>query len=142
MIGWVDAALTSPVTGLSLLADTAHSLAAGPERWPVLEGIPFLRADRRPLADAALAVPTDQPTLDKLLASMTADDAAKTLGLHGGQQQALALWSLHSASPTAKPDDTANKSIQSLLESTAGETPFDAAVFATKLKAAQETLKK
>ena len=55
MIGWVDAALTSPVTGLSLLADTAHSLAAGPERWPVLEGIPFLRADRRPLADAALA---------------------------------------------------------------------------------------
>lgn len=94
------------------------------------------------MADAALAVPTDQPTLDKLLASMTADDAAKTLGLHGGQQQALALWSLHSASPTAKPDDTANKSIQSLLESTAGETPFDAAVFATKLKAAQETLKK
>lgn len=94
------------------------------------------------LADAALAVPTDQATLDKLLASVAADDVAKTLGLHGGQQQALALWSLHSASPTAKPDDAANKSIQSLLESTGGETAFDAAVFGTKLKAAQETLKK
>ena len=52
---WTDAALTSPTTGRPLLADTAHSLAAGPERWPVLDGIPFLRADRRPLADAALA---------------------------------------------------------------------------------------
>lgn len=54
-MGWADAALTSPITGLPLLADTAHSLAGGSERWPVLEGIPFLRADRRSLADAALA---------------------------------------------------------------------------------------
>ncbi len=47
--------LHSPVTGRPLLADGSHSLAADGERWPVLEGIPFLRADRRALADAALA---------------------------------------------------------------------------------------
>lgn len=47
--------LHSPVTGRPLLADGSHSIAAGGERWPVLEGIPFLRADRRALADAALA---------------------------------------------------------------------------------------
>jgi len=45
--------LTSPLTGETLYADTAHSLSST-ERWPVLEGIPFLRADRRALADAAL----------------------------------------------------------------------------------------
>ncbi|MGI4943420.1 MAG: class I SAM-dependent methyltransferase [Janthinobacterium lividum] len=47
--------LHSPVTGRPLLADGPHSIAAGGERWPVLEGIPFLRVDRRALADAALA---------------------------------------------------------------------------------------
>ena len=52
---WDGAALRSPVTGQALLPDGPHALAAGNERWPVLEGIPFLRADRRPLADAALA---------------------------------------------------------------------------------------
>lgn len=45
--------LHSPLSGAALLADTAHSLK-GTERWPVVEGIPFLRADRRDLADAAL----------------------------------------------------------------------------------------
>lgn len=54
MTAWPGAALYSPVSGLPLLADTPHSLAAGPERWPVIEAIPFLRADRRPLADEAL----------------------------------------------------------------------------------------
>ena len=47
--------LHSPLTGRPLVPDGPHSLAAGDERWPVLEGIPFLRADRRALADAALA---------------------------------------------------------------------------------------
>ena len=51
----IDQALHSPVTGRPLLADGLYSLAAAGERWPVLEGIPFLRADRRDLADAALA---------------------------------------------------------------------------------------
>jgi SAM-dependent methyltransferase len=52
---WPDGTLSSPVSGRVLHADTAHSLAAGPERWPVIADIPFLRADRRALADAALA---------------------------------------------------------------------------------------
>jgi SAM-dependent methyltransferase len=55
MTSWADGALHSPLTGQTLLADSPHSIAAGEDRWPVLEGIPFLRADRRALADAALA---------------------------------------------------------------------------------------
>ena len=47
--------LRSPLTGRPLMPDGPRSLAAGDERWPVLEGIPFLRADRRALAEAALA---------------------------------------------------------------------------------------
>ncbi len=46
--------LRSPVTGASLRRD-AHYLVAGEERWPVIDEIAFLRADRRALADAALA---------------------------------------------------------------------------------------
>ena len=55
MTSWPDGTLSSPVSRRTLHADTAHSLAAGPERWPVIADIPFLRADRRALADAALA---------------------------------------------------------------------------------------
>lgn len=55
MTRWPDAALTSPVSGQALVADTPHSLAAGTERWPVVADIPFLRADRRGLADGVLA---------------------------------------------------------------------------------------
>ncbi len=47
--------LRSPVSGRALRADTGHSLSDGGERWPVVEGIPFLRAYRRGLAEAALA---------------------------------------------------------------------------------------
>ncbi len=65
--------LHSPVTGRPLLADGPHSLAAGDERWPVLEGISFLRADRRALADAALA-------------ALDAGDAASALVLLLGDQ--------------------------------------------------------
>lgn len=54
MTVWPDGALHSPVSGVALHADTPHSIAAGPERWPVIERIPFMRADRRTLADAAL----------------------------------------------------------------------------------------
>ena len=54
-MAWPDGALTSPVSGRALHADTPHSLAAAGERWPVVEAIPFLRADRADLAAAALA---------------------------------------------------------------------------------------
>ena len=46
--------LWSPVSGRELRADRPWSLTDGAERWPVVEGIPFLRADRRALAEAAL----------------------------------------------------------------------------------------
>ncbi len=46
--------LRSPVTGRTLTA-AGHALTAEGERWPLVDGIAFLRADRRALADAALA---------------------------------------------------------------------------------------
>ncbi len=55
MTQWPDGALLSPTSAQPLAADTPHSLAAGLERWPVVSDIPFLRADRRDLADAVLA---------------------------------------------------------------------------------------
>jgi SAM-dependent methyltransferase len=47
--------LHSPVTGLALHADTPHSLSDGRQRWPIVDDIPFLRADRIDLAEQALA---------------------------------------------------------------------------------------
>ncbi len=51
---WPGGALCSPITGVPLAAGP-HDLHALGERWPVVDGIAFLRADRRSLADAALA---------------------------------------------------------------------------------------
>ncbi len=45
--------LRSPAT-LRPLTLSGHALVNGNERWPVLDGIAFLRADRRALANAAL----------------------------------------------------------------------------------------
>ena len=47
--------LRSPLTGAALRRD-GYCLVAGEERWPVVDDIAFLRADRRALADAALAL--------------------------------------------------------------------------------------
>ena len=46
--------LRSPLTG-RMLHRSGHALAADGERWPVVDDIAFLRANRRGLADAALA---------------------------------------------------------------------------------------
>ena len=46
--------LRSPVTGRALTLES-HALVAGRERWPVVDGIAFLRADRAGLAEAALS---------------------------------------------------------------------------------------
>lgn len=73
MTHWADGALSSPVSGRMLHADTPHSLAADTERWPVVADIPFLRADRRALADAALA-------------ALDADDTQRALVLLLGDQ--------------------------------------------------------
>ncbi|MBY9063414.1 class I SAM-dependent methyltransferase [Sphingomonas yunnanensis] len=44
----------SPVTGRALVADSPHSLAAPGERWPVVEGIAYLRTDSEGLVAVAL----------------------------------------------------------------------------------------
>lgn len=44
----------SPRTGAALVRD-GHALCAAGERWPIVDDIAFLRADRVELADAALA---------------------------------------------------------------------------------------
>ncbi len=46
--------LRSPVTG-RVLTPAGNALVAEGERWPVVDGIAFLRADRRALADRALS---------------------------------------------------------------------------------------
>ena len=71
-LGWAGGELVSPLTGRPLAADTPHSLAADSERWPVLDGIPFLRADRRALADQALAA-LDTGRREDVLAALLAD---------------------------------------------------------------------
>ncbi len=47
-------ALLSPDTGRVLERDTPHSLRDGHARWPVVDGIPFLRAGREALAAEAV----------------------------------------------------------------------------------------
>ena len=55
MSGWGDRVLRSPLSGAVLRAE-GHALVAAGERWPVIEGIPFLRADRCEMAGAALGL--------------------------------------------------------------------------------------
>lgn len=69
---WADASLRSPVSGAVLRMDGPHTLAGGGERWPVVEGIPFLRADRRTLADKALAA-LDAGDSESALVALLAD---------------------------------------------------------------------
>ncbi len=70
--GWASGELASPLTGQPLAVDTPHSLAAAGERWPVLDGIPFLRADRGVLAGRALAA-LDAGRREDALAALLAD---------------------------------------------------------------------
>ncbi|WP_347302553.1 methyltransferase domain-containing protein [Croceibacterium sp. TMG7-5b_MA50] len=46
--------LRSPTSGAPLTPDTPHSLAAAGERWPVVDGIPYLRTGRDALVAATL----------------------------------------------------------------------------------------
>ena len=47
--------LYSPTTRQALANDGRHALVAGSERWPVVEGIPYLRVGRESLVETVLA---------------------------------------------------------------------------------------
>ena len=72
MISWTR--LRSPISHAPLQPDTAHSLAAVGERWPVIEGIPYLRADRLDLASASLAALDDGREDDALVLLLADQD--------------------------------------------------------------------
>ena len=63
--------LRSPVTGRALTL-TGYALNNQGERWPVVDGIAFLRADRRALADAALSM-LDAGDAEGALTALLAD---------------------------------------------------------------------
>ena len=65
--------LRSPIS-LRPLHQTGHALVAGGERWPVVADIAFLRADRRDLADAALAALDDGDTEGALVLLLSDQD--------------------------------------------------------------------
>lgn len=68
-------ALVSPVTGLALQPDSAYSVSDGVSRWPVIDGIPFLRTGRDALVAAVLAqLDAGQP--DEALVLLLADQDA------------------------------------------------------------------
>ncbi|WP_425228413.1 class I SAM-dependent methyltransferase [Sphingomonas sp.] len=66
---------TSPATGAVLAADTPHSLAAAGERWPVVDGIPYLRTGSEGLAAVALDHLDAGCPDDALVALLTDQDA-------------------------------------------------------------------
>jgi Methyltransferase domain len=67
-----EAALRSPTTGASLARDSGHSLSDGVGRWPVIDGIPYLRAGRESLVAEVLAL-LDRGQRDAALALLLAD---------------------------------------------------------------------
>ena len=67
--------LRSPVSGRELVPDTPHSLACAGERWPVVDGIPYLRTDSEGLVAVALDHLDANCPGDALVALMTDQDA-------------------------------------------------------------------
>lgn len=65
----------SPTTGLPLVPDTPHSLAASGERWPVVDGIPYLRVESEGLVAVALDHLDAGCPDDALVALLTDQDA-------------------------------------------------------------------
>ena len=65
----------SPLTGRVLVHDTPHSLAALGERWPVVDGIPYLRTESEGLVAVALDHLDAGCPDDALVALLTDQDA-------------------------------------------------------------------
>ncbi len=73
------ATLFSPLSRAELVADTPHSLAAEGERWPVVDGIAFLRTNREALvADVLAALDAGQVEDATALLLGDQDDWART----------------------------------------------------------------
>ena len=68
-------ALRSPLSGRPLVRDTPHSLAAQGERWPVVDGIPYLRTESEGLVAVALDHLDAGCPDDALVALLTDQDA-------------------------------------------------------------------
>ncbi len=64
--------LRCPLSGAALRPDSPHSLGGGGTRWPVIDGIPFLRAGREALAREALSC-LDRGEADRALALLLGD---------------------------------------------------------------------
>ena len=64
--------LLDPETGQSLRVDGPYTLTNGTRRWPVIDGIPFLRTNRDALVEAALTH-VDAGRQDEALALLLAD---------------------------------------------------------------------
>ena len=67
--------LRSPISGRVLTPDTPHSLVCEGERWPVVEGIPYLRTDSEGLVAVALDHLDARCPDDALVALLTDQDA-------------------------------------------------------------------
>ncbi len=65
----------SPVSGEVLIPDSPHSLATAGERWPVVDGIPYLRTDSEGLVAVALDHLDAGCPDDALVALLTDQDA-------------------------------------------------------------------
>lgn len=120
--------------------DLMDALAA-PEtkRDAIAAAATALAAQANLMANATLEMPVDQAMADKLLAALAGDASlAKTLGRHGAQQQAMAIWSLYNALPAAKPDDAGNQAIKALVDMSSG----DAAGYADALGKAKGAMGK
>ena len=72
---WSGRGLVSPISGRLLTQDTPHSLAAPGERWPVVDGIPYLRTDSEGLVRVALDHLDAGCPDDALVALLTDQDA-------------------------------------------------------------------
>ena len=64
--------LVSPVSGRALRFDGGHALTDGVERWPLVDGIAFLRVGREALAGEALGL-LDAGERDRAVALLLAD---------------------------------------------------------------------
>lgn len=67
--------LVSPLSGLPLREERSGILTAGSERWPVLDGIPYLRTGRDALVSAMLAALDAGDPEDALVLALADQDA-------------------------------------------------------------------